>query len=202
MMTIHQLKAARALLDWTQQDLARASGMHLNVINNIERGTTNPRQKTIEKLKKTLEDQGVAFIGTRGVELVRQAIAVKKMEGAECMTLLLDEIKQNKNQEICSILADIQPYDAFNAHFFKKRIVTKAKPDFYPRHPEQFRMLELKAFEGTDIIIYGNNIAFIDLKAYEIIVLQGITAAQSQRAIFETLWAAGTMPMRIRARDD
>jgi transcriptional regulator with XRE-family HTH domain len=202
MMTIHQLKAARALLDWTQQDLARASGMHLNVINNIERGTTNPRQKTIEKLKKALEDQGIVFIGTRGIELVRQAIAVKKIEGASFIKLLIEDILTTKTPEVLSILGDMKPYDAFGTQGFKKRIITQAKPGFYPRNPEQFRVLEHHTFNGTDTMMYGDSTAFIDTAAQEIMILQGKTVAQSQRAIFETLWTAGTMPIRIRARDD
>jgi transcriptional regulator with XRE-family HTH domain len=202
MMMIHQLKAARALLDWTQQDLARASSMHLNVINNIERGTTNPRQKTIEKLKKTLEDQGIAFIGMRGVELVRQAMSVKKIERSECINLLFDDIKHSKIQDICSIVSDLKPYDTFSTQAFKKRIITRMKPDFYPRNPEHFRMVDLKGFNGTDIIIYGHHTAFVDAAAQEIVVLKSAAHSQSQRAIFEALWLTGIMPVRIRARDD
>ena len=38
MITIGQCRAARGLLDWTQQDLAEACGLSKTAINNFEKG--------------------------------------------------------------------------------------------------------------------------------------------------------------------
>ena len=73
-------------------DLAKASGMHLNVINNIERGTTNPRQGTLEKLQKALEAQGIVLIASRGVELKRDTLAFIRHEGPQFISALISEI--------------------------------------------------------------------------------------------------------------
>jgi len=218
MMTTHQLKAARALLDWTQQDLAKAAGMHLNVINNLERGLTNPRQQTVEKLKKTLEAQGIIFIGARGVELARQAISSRKIEGETFLKALIDDILVNtkgKNDEIFTILADIRNFDAHDApatkrfydekakRGFKERLITRTMPGFYPRNAAQYRLIDAAALGGTDTVIYGDHVAFIVWTAQEVMVLKGEAVAESQRRLFETLWAMGQEPARpVRIAND
>jgi predicted transcriptional regulator len=65
-MTPAQLRAARALLDWTQPTLAERSKVALNTIKSFEAGASDPRQSTIIALKRTLSVAGVEFLdGTR-----------------------------------------------------------------------------------------------------------------------------------------
>ncbi len=61
-----QLRAARALLNWTQEHLAQEAKVSLNTIKSFEAGDTDPRQSTIIALKRTLSVAGVEFLeGTR-----------------------------------------------------------------------------------------------------------------------------------------
>ena len=62
MFTPAQLRAARALLGWSQQDLAKASGVHINSINAFENGLSDPKQSTLIKLRGTLFRAGIIFI--------------------------------------------------------------------------------------------------------------------------------------------
>jgi predicted transcriptional regulator len=64
MMTVRQLKAARALLDWSQTDLARESGVSLPTIGRIEMvdGELGGKPETAEKLIAALERAGVVFV--------------------------------------------------------------------------------------------------------------------------------------------
>ena len=57
---------ARAALDWTVRDLADATGLHRNTINNIEVGRYAGDQKTLELIEKTLRAAGVEFIDENG----------------------------------------------------------------------------------------------------------------------------------------
>lgn len=211
MLTIQQLKAARALLGWTQQDLARAAGMHLNVINNLERGTTNPRQKTVEKLQKALEDSGVAFLGARGVELARQAMALRKVEGPGCIAALIEDVLRHAGgagDEILSVMGDIRNFNAHDADAarafydekaargFRERLITCARPGFYPRHSQDYRVLAPAALGAVDTVIYGDSVAFIAWHDQEVVILRGADFAQGQRRVFEMLWAAGHSPVR------
>jgi DNA-binding XRE family transcriptional regulator len=57
---------ARAALDWTVRDLAEATGLHRNTINNIEVGRYAGDPKTLEIIKQKLRAAGVEFIDENG----------------------------------------------------------------------------------------------------------------------------------------
>jgi predicted transcriptional regulator len=62
MITRAQIRAARALIDWTQTDLARASGVSRVAIKNLERGATDPRLSTISNIQAAFDQAGVIFL--------------------------------------------------------------------------------------------------------------------------------------------
>ena len=55
------VRTARSILDWSQVDLAKHSGVAFNTIGRLERCETSGRAKTIHKLIKTFEDAGLTF---------------------------------------------------------------------------------------------------------------------------------------------
>lgn len=57
-----QIKAARAMLGWTQVQLARAAGISEMSIKKIERGETDPRVSTLTAIQTALESSGVVFL--------------------------------------------------------------------------------------------------------------------------------------------
>ncbi|MER8595341.1 helix-turn-helix domain-containing protein [Mesorhizobium sp. M1182] len=76
-ISAHQLRAARALIDWTREDLANASGINVRTLVRIENAQTASRQTTLEALTAALEAAGVEFIpengGGAGVRLARRS---------------------------------------------------------------------------------------------------------------------------------
>jgi predicted transcriptional regulator len=62
MMTVRQIKAARALLGWRQVDLAAMSGVAEISVKNLEREYTDPRTSTMAKIEAALEKAGVEFM--------------------------------------------------------------------------------------------------------------------------------------------
>ena len=60
-VTSAQVRMARAALNWTVRDLAEASGLHRNTINNIEVGRYAGDPKTLAIIEKTLTKAGVEF---------------------------------------------------------------------------------------------------------------------------------------------
>jgi transcriptional regulator with XRE-family HTH domain len=62
MLTPAQLRAARALVGWTRDDLAERSGVFANTIKNFESGTSDPKLSTLHKWRRALEAAGVMFI--------------------------------------------------------------------------------------------------------------------------------------------
>jgi transcriptional regulator with XRE-family HTH domain len=61
-LTGPQLRAARALLDWSRAVLAEKSGTSAVSIEQFERGVTDPKLRTAGKWRRTLEKAGVVFI--------------------------------------------------------------------------------------------------------------------------------------------
>ena len=63
-MTIspEQCRAARALLDWSQAKLAKASGVGKTTIIHFEGRTRKPYASTRQTLRATLEAAGIIFI--------------------------------------------------------------------------------------------------------------------------------------------
>jgi transcriptional regulator with XRE-family HTH domain len=66
MVKAAQCRAARGLLDWSQQDLADHAGLGIVTVRQIEAGTTEPRRATLVVLKQAFERAGVDFIDENG----------------------------------------------------------------------------------------------------------------------------------------
>ncbi len=65
-----QSRAARGLLHWTQNNLAREAGVSAVTIRNYENGKTEPQPATLVVIQQTFERAGVEFIDDgRGVRL-------------------------------------------------------------------------------------------------------------------------------------
>lgn len=65
-MTSAQCRAARALIEMEQSDLAEASGMTRNTVINFEKGERTPRASTVAAIRAALEAAGVEFIKENG----------------------------------------------------------------------------------------------------------------------------------------
>jgi transcriptional regulator with XRE-family HTH domain len=66
MLTDSQCRAARSLLDWTQQELADAARIGVATIRQFEGGATEPRHATLAVLRQALELAGIEFIDENG----------------------------------------------------------------------------------------------------------------------------------------
>lgn len=56
---------ARAALNWTTRDLARAAGVGVNTVNRFE-GGSDARVSSVDSLRSALERAGVTFIDENG----------------------------------------------------------------------------------------------------------------------------------------
>ena len=66
MVTAAQCRAARGLLDWSQQDVAGHAGIGIVTVRQVEAGSTSPRRATLIVLKQAFERAGVEFIDENG----------------------------------------------------------------------------------------------------------------------------------------
>lgn len=65
MVTSAQLRAARALLNWTVRDLAEAAKVHRNTVTRAETDATGQGHATAA-IQRALEAAGVEFIPENG----------------------------------------------------------------------------------------------------------------------------------------
>ena len=68
MVTTRQIKAARALLGWSQADLARNSGVSEPTIARLEAadGDLGGRENTGKKIRDAIEAAGIQFFEENG----------------------------------------------------------------------------------------------------------------------------------------
>jgi transcriptional regulator with XRE-family HTH domain len=66
MLTPGQCRAARALIDWSREQLADASRVGLRTIVDFERGAREPREITIAAIRAALESASVIFVDENG----------------------------------------------------------------------------------------------------------------------------------------
>jgi transcriptional regulator with XRE-family HTH domain len=66
MITPSQCRAARGLLDWTQQELADAARIGVATVRLFERDAAESRQATLAVLRQAFELAGVEFIDENG----------------------------------------------------------------------------------------------------------------------------------------
>ncbi len=66
MITSEQIRAARALIKWSADDLAQAAGVGVATIRRFESvaGVPLGQMRVIDLLKNTLQAAGVEFIGS------------------------------------------------------------------------------------------------------------------------------------------
>ncbi len=102
-----QVRAARAILNWSQEELADRSGIGITTIRQIESGYASRRNTTIN-LRGTFESAGLEFIEHEGVR--RRADQFRLLEGADSCQKLYEELLQAAHSGVDEILAFAPSY--------------------------------------------------------------------------------------------
>ncbi|WP_454684877.1 helix-turn-helix domain-containing protein [Ancylobacter moscoviensis] len=73
-MTPAQCRAARALLDWSQQQLADTAGVGVVTVRQLEAGSSQPRRATMDVLRQAFESAGIQFLDNGDVAAGRGVV--------------------------------------------------------------------------------------------------------------------------------
>jgi len=87
MITPEQIRGARAMLGLTQAELAKKADLSTTALNNIERGTADPKVSTLRAIQAALESAGVIFVPSNG-----EGPGVRLRRSAETVTELTKQI--------------------------------------------------------------------------------------------------------------
>jgi transcriptional regulator with XRE-family HTH domain len=90
LLSAGQIKAARALLDWSQDDLAYAAGLSVSTVRNLESGNMSPRSATAHDIRKAIENAGLEFVEPEGIR--RRMDEVKIYKGRESADMFFDNM--------------------------------------------------------------------------------------------------------------
>lgn len=206
MMTVEQIRAARALLNWTQADLAAAAGLSLPSINAIERDVASPRKGTLQAVRAAFDGAGVEFIGTEGVTLHREIFSIQPFEGEFFLKKLYDDIfscLKGPQDRIDMLGVDerkfseyggsevIRYFDYQQKTRFKERILIRENDTFLLAPPETYRWISDELVGTIPYLVYKDRFAMILWKLRRVVLVRNPSVADSYRRQFEFLWRLG-----------
>lgn len=216
MVTSEQVRAARALLDWSLADLSEKSGIGQQAISKFENGGTAPLAKTIQKLQEVLEDAGVEFLATGGVQ-PRQDImrAYKGRSGFIDFIWDVYQTAKANEGEICVSNVNEADFEYWlgdedatytvkmaelkNVNF--KILIQEGDTNFSASSYAEYRWVPKEKFSAAPFYVYGDKLAMILFqKDVSVYVIQNRDIADAQRKQFNIAWESADIPVIKKAK--
>jgi transcriptional regulator with XRE-family HTH domain len=209
--TIEQIRAARALLGWSQKDLADRAGLSQTGIARLENGSHKPTTQTLDKILDAFNDSGIEFIQDG---LIRRDDSIRTITGDNCYLRLLEDVEKtfsacDGKKELLIWCADDREsppavndaYRALRRAGVKMRQLVAEGNDWLMGPLEEYRALPKNFFVNVVKLSYGDKFATINSAGTRIIIHKDSEAAESHRDIFELLWTLLPRPERSVANE-
>lgn len=206
-ITAEQIRAARALLNWKQSDLARESQISLASINNLERNIGSPRVDTIRTIEETLINAGIEFLDQDGVRKKSDFFAIVEFTGKDfikdwmedftiCMTQPGDTIfvcgldERNFPRHAPDQLLRYVEHQKKTG--FVERIIIQEGDDFLLASTECYRWISPDLWGPVPYFVYKDRFVIAMYEANRLIMIRNHAIANTFRQQFETLWGMST----------
>jgi transcriptional regulator with XRE-family HTH domain len=212
-----QLRAARALLDWSRADLAKHTGVSEPTIHRLENGIGKAEAKTQAKIRHTIENKGVEFTDNEGVRFKPSDVTIydgveafekfheflyyhlKEIGGDVCLSIY-DEpalAKYRKDPEIHRG----RMRELYGNGKSKFRILT-TKSTWNTRGYITFKWLPDQRATPTGFYAFGDCLAlvsFVNPLSPYIVVLQSGPITEAYRQGFNIAWEQAKEPPKAKA---
>jgi transcriptional regulator with XRE-family HTH domain len=206
-LSASQIRAARALLGWSQDDLAEAATISAATIRKLELGHISPRPGTTQVIRQAFEDAGLEFIEPDGVR--RRPGNVMIYEGIDGFAKFFDDVYQTTKRKSCEIVvvcASEVPFDkAFDgtqpAHLQRmaairdqvsvKCILTEDISSLPAVDYCEYRLMSKHYVDSVPFYVYDDKYAIIVFEADpspKITVIQSHVVAEAFRRQFYSMW--------------
>lgn len=206
-----QIKAARVLLDWSQNDFAKATGISVATIRRLEAGYISPRSATTNSIWQCFEMAGIEFLESDGVR--RRPCGVNIFEGNRSGAEFFQDIKtsvQRGGSDVYIVtptagtfakycgLENILEFGALvdvNRTTAIKCLITGEIEAPHSTSSFQFRTLSKAFIDPVPFCAYGEKyaIAVPNGKPFsKLIVIDAPKMAIAARQHFLSLWDKGT----------
>lgn len=215
MISGEQLRAARALLDWSLADLTEKSGIGQQAISKFENGETAPLSKTIQKLQKVLEAAGIEFLPTGGLQPRQDVIrSYKGRPGFIEFIYDVYETARGGRGDICVSNVNEADFEYWlgneDAAYVEKmdklkninfRILSKHGDINVSSTYAEYRWVPEEQFSAAPFYVYGDKFAMILFeKDVTVFVVNNASIADAQRKQFEIAWDKAEIPIIRRKK--
>ncbi len=213
-VSARQIKAARALLDWSQEDLAKATTLSIATIRKLEVGNISSRGKTNDLIRESFWNAGLEFINPSGVRQRLEEIKVYQGEdGAKDFWDDVYETSHRTSMEVVQVWPSLRQmvkligtYKLFHIErmmSLKDRVPVKCilteDDEFMPAPYVEYRFFSRLFVDSVQFYVYGDKFAIIPFSTddkFKIIVIQSRAAAESFRCQFKSMWERSS-PIKI-----
>lgn len=209
-----QLRAARALLNWSRGDLSRESGISEQTIHRFENGSHGTAKTSLQKIVKVLETAGVQFLEGNGVKFKINNIEV--FEGPqrfdEFFEFIFEHLK-DYGGDVCVGSADERLYIKYRKnpelHRMRMRKLMKMRKISYRiltlegdyhltgSTYAKYRWIPKDSFAPTSFYAFGECLALIsfvhDPAPYVVLHKSG-PFAEAYRRAFDVAWEKAKNP--------
>lgn len=211
-ITTAQIRGARGILNWSQQDLAQRTGISATSIGSIENGQTTPRESTLSTIRKTLENAGIEFIGLEGVKL--RSNDVRVFTGQQGYNDFFDDVYEtlNKNPGIVRVsnvderkfvqwhgelgTDHLHKMDALKSKNVTYKILICEGDEYFPAsNYAEYKWLPQSQFSTVPFYVYGDKLGIILFDAQPKIILINFPAvAYAYIKQFDAAWQTASVP--------
>lgn len=205
MITGRQIRAARGLLEWKAEDLARRAGITRETISKIESDAVQPHEKTLASILRVFDESGVEFIGNRGV--AQREDLVRVLEGDNVYIRLLDEIFHKLNgkdkAEALFFFVDnskssspvVDAHKRLRDHGIRCRYLCHEKPARLDFPVNDYKAIPHKFFYNAVQVVYADYVAqIIAEEPMRVIIVKSRDLAEASQRLFEMLWSMLPVP--------
>jgi transcriptional regulator with XRE-family HTH domain len=208
-----QVRAARALLGWKQEDLAEASGMSLTAVRSFETGYT-PRGSTLNAIRTAIENAGLEFLADEGIKRSNPEVTIYR--GVDSCDRFFHDMAQVVKIQSGDVLAAIKSPDVLTLPIGIDRRCNLERLEpvgecatikclfldiSAPPHCNPTFQLRATASDGNSVLsyfIYGDKYAFVLPEGrinFMIVVFSISVLTLEHRQHFNALWS-NAVPLR------
>lgn len=214
MISAGQLRAARAHLDMSQDEVAAAAGITKYTLSNIERGATDGSTRSLEVLKQFYERHNLQFTDNDGIKVVHSD--VRCYEGEEGLNAFMNDVAETmernpgtycvsnvdesnwlkwQGRDVATRTRDrIASIPGLRAHI----LVKEGGPEIFATDYAEYRTLPADLFyDNTSYYVYADKFALIrfDPDNVTVRVLHNRYFAESYKLMFYRFWDKMATPL-------
>lgn len=197
-ITSSQIRAARALLGWSQKDLGALSGVSPISIANIELGERAPKALTLDKIIKAFDQAGIEF-GEQDC-IKRKGINARTLEGDNWFNQALEDayttLLDTPDAELLVDMADdrastpdiIGLYKKLRNSGVKMRQTVEENNTYLLGAVSEYRWVPEQFFRNWVMLIYADTVVLCISEQNRALLIKNKSLADMERQKFDLVW--------------